>query len=89
MTTEPNPGSGVVARDFEGDFCRGGPDNGLPPKEPVVIGADFLFVGDGTSSLDVSEVSGLRGEAGGVVDAGVMVSDGSEVGAEDCEGSGV
>ena len=76
-------------RDFEGDFCRGGPDDGLPPKEPVVIGADFLFVGDSTSFLDVSEVSGLRGEAGGVVDAGVMVSNGNEVGAEDCEGSGV
>ena len=89
MTTEPNLGSGVVAQDFEGDFCRGGPDNGLPPKEPIVIGANFLFVGDSTSSLDVSKVSGLRGEAGGVVDAGVMVSNGNEVGAEDCEGSGV
>ena len=89
MTTKPNPGSGVVTRDFEGNFCWGGPDDGLPPKEPIVIGADFLFVGDGTSSSDVSKVSGLRGEAGGVVDAGVMVSDGSEVGAEDCEGSGV
>ena len=54
-----------------------------------MIGADFLFVGDSTSSSDVSKVSVLRGEAGGVVDAGVMVSNGSEVGAEDCEGSGV
>ena len=80
MLTESSPGSGVVARDFEGDFCRGGPDNGLSTN---------VFVGDSASSSDVSGVSGVRGEAGGVVDPGVMVSDGCEVGAEDCEGSGV
>jgi len=58
MRTESILGSGVVVRDFDGDFCRGAFD-GLLTKEPVAIGtdltyADIFFVGDGISSSDVS-----------------------------------
>ncbi len=58
MRIESSLGSGVVGRDFDGDFGRGTFD-GLPTKESVATGADLactgiFLVGEGTSSSDVS-----------------------------------